>query len=154
MIVESAISDRRRLSLLQVMKLVAFCAVASACVAPMWQLWRLGVVAGGILQGLVAVGLLEGVLVPLVGVALSMVLVRRGAWRDGLIFALLLWSASMALGIAWWLLFSYTIPAYGTPDGTGAPELAMHVGVIVALTAAALFLSVRLWTDYRSSRRR
>jgi hypothetical protein len=147
---ESAITHRLRLSLVQVMKLVVYCAVASACVAPMVQLWRIVVVAGS-LQGLVAVVLFESVLVPLVWVALSLLLVRRGAWRDGLICTLLLCSVSVALGIASWSLFAYTIPAYGNPfERVGLSALTLHVMVILTLVAAILWLSFRLWRCLRA----
>jgi hypothetical protein len=131
------------------MKLVAFCAVGLACVAPMLNLWRAGVVQGGSAKGLVSVALFEAVVVPLVWGVLSFALVRRGGWRDRLITALLLGSASVALGAAVWLLISYTIPAYGNPDVApesrlGVASLALHIMAILALFAAALFLSLRL----------
>jgi hypothetical protein len=44
---ESTGTDRFKLSLVQVMKLVVYCAVASACAAPMVRLWQIGVVQGG-----------------------------------------------------------------------------------------------------------
>jgi hypothetical protein len=148
---ESAITHRLRLSLVQVMKLVVYCAVASACVAPMVQLWRIVVVDAGSLQGLVAVVLFESVLVPLAWVALSLLLVRRGAWRDGLICTLLLCSVSVALGIASWSLFAYTIPAYGNPfERVGLSALTLHVMVILTLVAAILWLSFRLWRCLRA----
>jgi hypothetical protein len=132
------------------MKLVVYCAVASACVAPMW---RIGAVAGGAARGLVGVVLLEGVVVPLVWAGLSVVLVRRGAWRDGLIAALLLWSVSMALAIAGWRFYRYTIPAYvWWPPGTRDRVLAANVLAIVTLTGSALFLARRLSSVYRSGR--
>ena len=148
-----AITKRSRLSLFQVMKLVVYCAVGSACVAPMWRLWRLGVVGGGSIQGLISVALFETVVVPLVWAGLSFMLVRRGAWRDGLISTLLLWSVTVALAFAGWMLFAYTIPMYGKPYGTDTAALAVHVAAITALVASAVFLSRRLWNVYRLSRR-
>jgi hypothetical protein len=145
--VGSAVTNRPRLSLLQMMKLVAYCAVTSACVAPMWRLWRIGAIAGGTVQDLVGVVLLEGVVLPLVWAGLSVVLVHRGAWRDRLIAALLLWSISLALAIAWWTFYRHTLPAYahGWPHGTADRVLAANVLAIVTLTASALFLLRRLW---------
>src|SRR5580693_4816637 len=107
------------------MKLVAFSAVAFACVAPMLNLWRAGVIQGGTTQGLVLVALFEAVVVPLVWVVLSFALVRRGGGRDKLITAFLLGSVSVALSAAAWLLISYTIPAYGNPKV--APESRLGV---------------------------
>src|SRR4051812_27259610 len=97
------------------MKLVAFCAVAFGCMAPMLHLWTIGVVQGGSAQGLVTVALFGAVAVPLVWVGLSFALIRRGVWRDRFITALLLCSVSVALCIAGWLLIAYTIPEYGKP---------------------------------------
>ena len=148
-----AITRPLRLSLYQMMKLVVYCAVGSACVAPMWRLWRLGVVGGGTVNGLISVALFEAIVVPLVWAGLSFIMVRRGAWRDGLISILLLWPVSVALAYAWWILFAYTIPAYGRPYGTDAAALAVHIAAIAALTASAAFLSRRLWMGYRSTRR-
>jgi hypothetical protein len=131
------------------MKLVAFLAVGLACVAPMLNLWRAGVVNGGTAQGLVSVALFEAVVVPLVWVALAFVLVRPGGWRDQFITALLLASVSAALGIAAWMLIRYTLPAYGNPNVAresqlGLAPVALHVTVILTLFAAALYLSMRL----------
>jgi ammonia channel protein AmtB len=93
---------------------------------------------------LIFVVLFEAVLVPLVWVGLSLVLVRGGARRDGLISALLLCSATVALGIACWLLATYTIPSYRMGSGTGIAGLALHAATITALFATVLFLSCRL----------
>jgi len=149
----SAITNRWQLSLLQLLMLVFYCAVGSACVAPMWRLWRLGVFGGGGVQGLISVAVFEAIIVPLVWAGLSFILVRNGAWRDGLISAMLLSSVSVALAFAGWMLVAYTIPASRKPIGAEPAALAVHVAAIVALVASALFLSHRLWNGYRSSRR-
>jgi hypothetical protein len=146
--VRASPSERRGLTILQMVKLVAFFAVALASVAPMLNLWRAGVVSGGTARGLVDVALFEAVVVPLVWVALSVVLVRRGGWRDQLITALLLASVSAALGIAAWLLIIY-LPAYCNPNVAperllGLASLALHGTVLVTLSAAALYLTMRL----------
>ena len=66
------------ISILQLMKCVVYCAVASACVAPMFQLWRVGVVGGGTARGLVSITFFEAIVVPLAWVGLSACLIRRG----------------------------------------------------------------------------
>lgn len=141
--------DRPRRSLLHVMKLVVFCAVALACVTPMLHLWRAGFVLGGGPQGLIVVALFEAVVVPLVWVGLSFALISRGVWRDGLITAFLLCSVSVALGMACWRLIAYTVPAYGNPydpseTRVGVSFLTLHIMAILALAAASLFLMAQL----------
>jgi hypothetical protein len=137
-----------RLSIIQLMKVVVFCAVAFACVAPMLHLWQIGVVNGGTAQGLLVVAIFEAIAVPLVWAGLSLCLIRRGDWRDGLISLFLLCSVVAALGVSCWLLVAYTIPAYGNP--LDPPErrvdissVALHVLIILSLSAATLFLSLR-----------
>jgi hypothetical protein len=117
----------------------------------MVRLWQVGVVGGGSLRALVSVALFEAVIVPLVWVGLSLVLVRRGAWRDGLIRALLLCSVSVAWGIACWSLIAYTIPAYGNPFArVGTSALTLNVMAILTLFGAMLWLSLRLWRGLRA----
>jgi hypothetical protein len=148
-----ATTRRLRLSLVQLMTLVVYCAVGSACVAPMVRLWQNGVVNGGTLQGLVSVALFASVLVPLVWVALSLLVVRRGAWRDGLICALLLCSVSVSLGVASWWFFSYTYPVHGNPfKRLLIVALALHLFVILSLIASILWLTVRLWRCLRAGK--
>lgn len=131
-----------RLSIVQLMKLVVFCAVGFACVAPLWQLWRAGVVNGGRIEGLLFIAVFESVAVPLVWVGLSLILVRHGAFREMLIVGLLLTSVSVALVFACWSLFAYQIPAYRSPlSGAGLGPVVLHILVTVALTAAAMFLT-------------
>jgi hypothetical protein len=98
---------------------------------------------------LVFVALFEAVVVPPAWVGPSFVLIRRGAWRDGLVAALLLCSVSVALCIACWLLISDTIPAYGNPydppeTRVGVRFAAIHASAILALAAANSFLAIRL----------
>jgi hypothetical protein len=93
-------TNRLQLSVVQFMKLVVYCAVASACAAPMVRLSRING-GGADFRGLIAVALFESVLVPLVWVGLSVLVIRRGAWRDALICAVLLCSVSVSLGIAY-----------------------------------------------------
>ena len=144
-----AIPNRPTLSLIQVMKLVIFCAVAFACVTPMLNLWHAGVVQGGSLRGLVFVALFEAILVPVAWVVVCLFLVRRGPRRDRLITGLLLCPVAIALGLACWMVISYTIPAFGNPADppekrVGASFVTLHVLALLALAAAALFLSLRL----------
>jgi hypothetical protein len=80
---ESVTTHRLRLSLVQAMKVVVYCAVASASAAPMVRLWQVGVVSGGGLKGLVSVVLFEAELVPLLCAGLSLVLIRRGSGETG-----------------------------------------------------------------------
>jgi hypothetical protein len=148
----SSTTNRLQLSLVQVVKLVLYCAVASACVAPMLHLWQNGVVDGGSFRGLVGVALFESVLVPLVWVGLSVFLVSRGAWRDGLICALLFCSVSVALGIACWMLFAWIQAYWNRIEELGIVALALHVLSILALIAAAVWLSFRLWRSFTGPR--
>ena len=145
-IVKTNIPNLSSLSLLQMMKAVIFCAVAFACISPMLRLWQIGVVQGGTARGLVSVAIFEAVVVPLAWAGLAFVLIRRGTWSDGQITALLLCSVSVALGFACWALIAYTIPALWNPyERAGISSLALHATVILALAAATLFLSLRLW---------
>jgi hypothetical protein len=67
----------------------------------------------------------------------------------GRIAALVLFSVSVALSIAVWLPISYTIPAYGNPyERIGMASLALHLMAILALSAAAVILS--LWLMRRT----
>jgi hypothetical protein len=141
--VDAPLRPRIRISLLQLMKLGIFCAVASACTTPMVHLWQAGVAEG------LSVVIVEGVVVPLVLAGLSFILVRRGPWRDELITGLLLCSVSEALGFASWLFVFYTIPTYSDPrvgpeSRTSLVGLTFHVTVILTLGAALLFLLVGL----------
>lgn len=61
---------------------------------------------------------------------------------------MLLCSASVALGIACWSLFAYTLPAFGNPFAWVA--LSLNALVILTLTAAMLWLSPRLWRYLRA----
>ena len=143
------IADRPGLSIVGLMKSVVFFAVAFACIAPMLHLWRIGVVNGGGTTGLIYVVLFEAIAIPLAWIGLSFCLIRRGARRDVLITSLLLCSVTVALGIACWMLVTYTIPAYGNPldppeSRVGITSMVVHVTVVLAMAAAALFLTLRL----------
>jgi hypothetical protein len=141
--IDAPIRPRIRLTLVQLMKMVIFCAVASACVAPMFHLWRVGVAQAS------AVVVFEAFLVPLVLAGLSFILVRRGPWKDDLIAFLLLCSVSVALGFAVWLFVFYTIPTYSDPrvgpeSRTSLAGLMLHVLVALTLAAALILLLVGL----------
>jgi hypothetical protein len=140
------------LSILQLIKCVVYCAVASACVAPMFHLWRVGVVGGGTARALASIALFEAIVIPVAWVGLSVCLIRRGAWRDALITSLLLSSVCVALGFAFWTLGAYTIPAYKqSSNGVGLESLSVHIITILTLVAAALFLAARLRRGFASS---
>jgi hypothetical protein len=141
--VDAPLRPRIRVTLGQFMKLVIFCAVASACVAPMFHLWRVGVAQGS------AVIVLEGVVVPLVLAGLSFFLIRRGPWKEDLIAFLLLCSVSVAFGFAVWLFVFYTIPTYSDPkigaeSRTSFSGLMLHCLVNLTLAAAVVVLLVGL----------
>ena len=85
-------------SLLQMMKAVAFVAVAFACVAPLLRTWRAGAVHGGAWSGLVAIAIVGGVAIPVAWTGLAVLLIRPGSRRDGLIAAFLL--GSLVAGVA------------------------------------------------------
>lgn len=124
--------------MLQVMKLVVFCAVAFACVAPL-----LPAVQGG--EQVIATMILEAVAVPVVWAGLSLVLVRRGEFRDRLVTILLLVSVSVALGFACVGFVVITIASLRNPTMEG--DLIFLLGdllVTLALAAAACFLASRL----------
>lgn len=89
---------RPSLSIRQMMKLVVFGAIASACLAPGYHLIELGVStwSGSLIM--------EGVIVPLALALTAFPLVRKGPIKDWLIRALLLVSVTVALGVAIYLL--------------------------------------------------
>jgi hypothetical protein len=126
------------------MKLIVFCAVGFACVAPLCELWRLGAFGRGAV-GLFGVAVLGGALVPLAWVGLSFAIVRRGLGRDRLILALMLCSTSVALGSAGLLLIMGTIPSYLNRNVATEPRieewiLAINIATIAFLAGAAVFL--------------
>jgi hypothetical protein len=85
---------RPRLTLRQMMKLVAFGAVASACLAPALRL-----VEGGVGHWTFFL-LMEAVVIPLALALVAFPLVRKGLLKDWLIRALLMCSVGVALGWA------------------------------------------------------
>ncbi len=142
-----------KITLLQASKLIVGCAVAFGCIAPLLRLWQAGAVAGGTMEGLWMVAIFEGVLVPLVWVALVQILVRRGPWRDGLVRVLVLNSVLVALGFAGFLLVRFTIPEWlrGSNVAGNASNLwtlGSHLGIIAVLMLATLFLARRLWQSW------
>jgi DNA-directed RNA polymerase subunit RPC12/RpoP len=127
-------SFRRSLSLLQMMKLVVFGAIASACVAPAYHLHEIGV---GTLPALL---ILEGVSVPLVLALAAFPLVRKGPLKDWLIRTLLMVSISVALGFAAFMLIFVVsqVRARGRTPEFGF--LAADVGIITMLGFALALL--------------
>jgi hypothetical protein len=134
---------RPRWSLTGAMKLVVFCAVGSACVAPTVRLWEAGVAQWS------AVVAFEAVALPLVLCGVAFAILRRGPARDRLMAGLLFVSVSVALGLATWLFFAYRIPTFLDPQispvsRSGWGDVALHAAVILALLAALVFLASRL----------
>lgn len=145
---QADISGRPALSLAQLMKFVVFCAVACAIVVPILGAWRSH---GGIRTGdFVDIALWVAIFVPLAWIALSLVLVRRGAWKDGLILALLLCPVTASLWVAFLVLFTYAIPSRSDPlvapkDRADVHFLIMNLVIILVLSCADLFLLLSLW---------
>jgi hypothetical protein len=135
-------TNRLRLSVFQLMKLVVVFAVAFSAVAPMVHLWQAGAVQGGSLSGLASVAIFGAVLVPLIWVGLSLILIRRGPWRDTLIVGLLLCSVLVALATACWMLVYQLVPAYRRSFARWDVTIAMLINTVVVLVlcAAGLFL--------------
>jgi hypothetical protein len=141
-----AISTKINLSIYQMMKLVIFFAVAFASIAPMVHLWQAGVVEGGAERGLVFVAIFGAVLVPLEWIGMSLILVRRGPWRENLIVCLLLCSVLVALGTACWMLIYHFIPALRriSVRGDVVTSILIALAVILVLSAASVFLMGKL----------
>ena len=134
-------AGRWNLSIFQMMKLVVFFAVAFASVAPMVHLWQAGAV-----HGLLSVAIFGAVLVPLGWIGLSVILVRRGPWRDALILCLLLCSVLVALATACQPLVFQLIPALRRAGTRWDVVTAMSINslIVLILAAASLFLVGRL----------
>jgi uncharacterized membrane protein YqjE len=128
---------RLRLTLRQMMKLVIFAAIASASVAPIARLKKLGVTPNWS-----AVCGWGAVVVPLVSALVAFPLVRKGPLKDWLIRALLMTSVTVTLGFAIYLLASI----YNLSVSRGVPLdyrfLTATAGVVFVLGGALIFL---LW---------
>jgi hypothetical protein len=104
---------RLTMTLLPMMKLTIFAAVASLCLAPFVRLVEVGAVSWEWMLVGEAMGL------PVVLALLAFPLVRRGPFKDWLIRSLLLASVSVGLGFsAYSLLWGRAIWATGVPRGT------------------------------------
>jgi hypothetical protein len=128
-------SFRPSLSLRQMMKLVVFGAIASACLAPGYHLVENGVSTWpGCL-------VLEGVAVPLALALAAFPLVRKGPLKDWLIRAALLVSVSFAVGFAIYLsIFILT----GWASRRMPPEIGFLVAdglIITGLSFACVLLA-------------
>src|SRR5262245_24370211 len=124
-------------SLVQILKVVAFCAVGLACIGPMVRL------AANSGTSVTAALLFIGVAVPVVWVALSRLLVRRGIHREQLILLFLLCSATTALTgasfIAYQILAEILVElANGSP---GAIELRSYVRDFLIVSFIVLFMA-------------
>ncbi|MCZ6657557.1 MAG: hypothetical protein O7C67_09695 [Gammaproteobacteria bacterium] len=102
---------RLRLSLLQTMKLVVFVAAGLAFVSTVLRDSGSSVVSSV---------LFSGVAVPLLWVALSFILIRRGPRRDRAILLLLIFSVSVTLVAAIWILWSIASHIRAIPPGIAA----------------------------------
>jgi hypothetical protein len=134
--------ERRSITVRQAMKLVVFAALASACIAPGFRLWELGISTARNLM------LLEAAAVPLAWAAASFVLVRRGPSRDRAVTALLLFPVSIGLVYAVWCLLPL-LRAIGSPRSwsliPNAREwLLVLIAVTLTLATAWVFLCFRL----------
>lgn len=132
------------LSLSQMMKAVAFAAVAFACVAPLLRNQQ--DVTGWTWRGMVAIATFGGVAIPLAWAGLAALLIRRGPWRDALIIRFLLSSASVALAFAGWSFLQHVPTASGDPVERPVRALMATLlsGIIGVLGAACIFLIRRL----------
>ena len=122
------------------MKLMVFIAVALAFVSTVLR-------DSG--SGAVATALFSGMAVPLVWVALSFVLVRRGPWRESAILLLLNFSVSATLVAAISFLWSIVSPILPIPPGFNVrndtlQDLYLALAVTVVFAAAWVFLLRRL----------
>jgi hypothetical protein len=127
---------RPSLSLRQMMKLVLFGGIASACMAPAFHLVEIGVATWP------AFLILEAVSVPLVLALAAFPLVKRGPPKDWLIRASLLVSVTVAIGFAIYLpVFIYA----GWSGRRGRPDLTFLATdvLVVGLLGLAFVLLAR-----------
>ena len=140
------------LSLLQMMKAVAFAAVAFACVAPLLRTWQMGAINGGAQSGLIAIAIFGGVAIPVAWTGLAVLLIRRGAWRDQLVTSFLLCSVWVALCFALWTFAAFSVPMLWHRFVLESITTALLSLVIFGVLGVAwFFLARRLWMGYRSS---
>lgn len=144
-----------RLTIAQIMKLVVYCAVACACVAPMMRLVK---VSGG-LHGPVGptgiVGLWAAITVPLVWAGVSFLMIRPGRVRDQIILAFLIIPVGMMLGLGTWMLSQHamvfrgwrTRPIHSLAVDFGG--VVVHFGILLMLGMALVFLAGRLAKGHR-----
>lgn len=143
-----------RLTIIQMMKVVVYCAAAMACVAPMVHMTE---VSGG-LNGPIGpigpigrVGLWSAITVPLAWAGVSFLLVRPGKIRDRLILAFLTGPVGIVLALGAWLLWPHAMVFFRgwqtRPIIALAADLGgfvLHVGIILMLGMALVFLVGRL----------
>lgn len=125
------------LTILHLMKLVAYLAVGMAILGPMIRIIEST-------QGpMLAVFVFGAVAVPLAWAALSFVMIRPGPTRDRLVLANLLGSVSSALAFA---LFMFTVMVYNARiRWEEISGLGITLGMVLLLLAAATFLAARLF---------
>jgi len=137
-------APRMQISLLQMMKLMAFIGAACACVAMMVQIPMKfrgddGEIRWSLYFGLAAA---ELILIPLAWAILALLLVRQGRFKDTLIVLLLLCSVSTLLVIIATILFV-------DPEPMELSVLIILIATILFLLGSAVFLVTRLYRRYR-----
>jgi hypothetical protein len=133
MIMEQAhpIPFRPSLSIRQMMKLVVFGAIASACLAPGYHLIELGVAPWpGIL-------IMESVVVPLVLALAAFPLVRKGSLKDWFIRAALLVSVTVAIVFGIYLTIFFFA---GLSGRQGRPDVTFLTIDVLVIAVLGLFL--------------
>lgn len=126
-----------QLTLLQLMKLVAFAAVAALCLAPFVRMAE----AGAVDWTLVLMG--EAVGIPVVLACVALVLVRAGPGKDRLVRILLLLSLTAALGVAIHPLLG---PSPIWSSGAVTKGFLMVVAAILSVPTLVLVKSLRAST--------
>jgi len=127
---------RPKLTLRQMMKLVAFGAVASLCLAPGIRLAEAGAGRWPFVL------LLEAVAIPLVLALVAFPLVRKGPLKDWLIRALLTVSVGFALGWAVALL-AWVVNFHATRRTPVDYPFLSGIGVVILVLGSALALLLR-----------
>jgi hypothetical protein len=135
-----------RLSLLDMLKLIVACAVASACITPSFRVVQYGD------ANVRTVVIVDAIIVPLVFVLCSFVMVKRGPRRDQLVTALILCSASVALVALAWLSFPLAVRfmRFG-PSIVGPIHFPVLATAFVVVPSLAGFVA---WLGFRLNRSR
>lgn len=113
------------------MKLVVFAGAACACVVPALEFSGN---AGATRWDIVA---LESILMPLVWAILTIIVVKKGVWKDASIIALVLTSLSVVLSLMIWDVVTEILPSYISPQG-GEP----HVVKLTTVVGIAIIMAL------------